>query len=99
MVSGGASGMKLTRKTHYGRRRIAAKQGRGGTADAQAFQSPRCAEAEIDCGVPYDAAADPSRGHSRALSGFLLSAPGDAEQVNAAVRWARQFRVPVQAGY
>ena len=31
------------------------------------------------------------------LSGLLLAASGDAEQVDAEVHWPRQFRIPVQA--
>ena len=63
----------------------------------QALQPANRAEAEIDRGVSDDAAADPSDRNSGALPGVLLAASGDAEQVDAALRRPRQFRIPVQA--
>mgnify|MGYP003693954537 CR=1 FL=1 len=54
-------------------------------------------EAKINRGVPDDAAADSSDRDSGALPGVLFAASGDAEQVDAALRRLRQFRISVQA--
>ena len=76
---------------------ISAKRRLESTIGTQAHQPAQGAEAQIDRGLPDDAAADPADRAPGALSGLLLAASGDAEQVDASVRRPRQFRVPVQA--
>ena len=53
--------------------------------------------AQVDHRLPDGAAADPADRPAGHLSGDLLDASGDAQQVDAALRRARQLLLPVQA--